>query len=210
MSLVFARLAQRRFYHSPRVRGEQSVVQKSINLFKSASRFVDEPADQVFKAEPGPYATRVLAENRSKMDGRIYNYLKQHLLHHCPGRVWDRVLLNRQKLGSRSTLFGRFKCRIEEVKYPRQEGVGLPSVPGVPTVCVLGRSNAGKSSLVNSLIGIKISKVKDLPGSTTEPRTFLVDGRIKLMDFPGYGFAYVQPELRAIFSSQAVFAGDRR
>ncbi len=70
---------------------------------------------------------------------------------------------------------------------------GLPSQlvkTGLPQVALSGRSNVGKSSLVNSLLGRKrLARVSGEPGKTITVNCYEVDGRLWLVDLPGYGFA---------------------
>ncbi len=62
--------------------------------------------------------------------------------------------------------------------------------PGVPEVAFAGRSNVGKSSLVNALTGRKtLARTSNTPGRTREINFFDLDGRLRLIDMPGYGFA---------------------
>ena len=66
----------------------------------------------------------------------------------------------------------------------------LPA-PTTPEVAVAGRSNVGKSSLLNKLFGRKgLVKVSATPGKTANINFFEVDG-IRFVDLPGYGFARV-------------------
>lgn len=61
---------------------------------------------------------------------------------------------------------------------------------GLPQVVFLGRSNAGKSSLINSLTGIKqLARVSSMPGRTRLINVFEVAGLFQLIDVPGYGYA---------------------
>jgi GTP-binding protein len=65
-------------------------------------------------------------------------------------------------------------------------------LPGdaLPEVAFAGRSNVGKSSLLNALIGQKqLARVSNTPGRTREVNYFLLDERIFLVDLPGYGYA---------------------
>lgn len=55
--------------------------------------------------------------------------------------------------------------------------------------CFWGRSNVGKSSLLNSLIKINIAKTSKTPGRTTSLNFFQVNSAIRFVDFPGYGYA---------------------
>jgi GTP-binding protein len=74
-------------------------------------------------------------------------------------------------------------------------------VPGPPEVAFLGRSNVGKSSLINSLVGSKIAKTSNTPGRTQTINFFEIrwPGRPKpelvFADLPGYGYARVPKAL---------------
>lgn len=63
-------------------------------------------------------------------------------------------------------------------------------VSELPQVALLGRSNAGKSSLINALTGVKgLAIVSATPGRTRLINLFDVGGRYHLVDLPGYGYA---------------------
>jgi GTP-binding protein len=62
--------------------------------------------------------------------------------------------------------------------------------PGPPEVAVVGRSNSGKSTLINTLMGVKqLARVSQRPGKTRAVVFFEVEERFLLVDLPGYGFA---------------------
>jgi GTP-binding protein len=64
--------------------------------------------------------------------------------------------------------------------------------PDLPEVAFAGRSNVGKSSLINALVGQhRLARASTEPGRTREVNFFLLDGRLRLVDLPGYGFAKV-------------------
>ena len=64
--------------------------------------------------------------------------------------------------------------------------------PDLPEVAFAGRSNVGKSSLLNALTSQhELARVSGDPGRTREVNLFLVDERLRLADLPGYGFARV-------------------
>ncbi len=61
---------------------------------------------------------------------------------------------------------------------------------GIPQIALAGRSNVGKSSLINSLLARrKLARVSSEPGKTITVNYYTVDGKINLVDLPGYGFA---------------------
>ena len=61
---------------------------------------------------------------------------------------------------------------------------------GLPQIALSGRSNVGKSSLVNCLLGRKkLARVSSEPGKTITVNFYLVDKSLYLVDLPGYGFA---------------------
>ena len=65
----------------------------------------------------------------------------------------------------------------------------LPTAP-LPEVCFAGRSNVGKSSLINALTNQKgLARASNTPGRTRELNYFNASDRIHLVDLPGYGYA---------------------
>lgn len=60
---------------------------------------------------------------------------------------------------------------------------------GIPQIAFVGRSNVGKSSLINSITNSKASRTSSFPGRTQEINIFLVNDSFYLVDLPGYGFA---------------------
>jgi GTP-binding protein len=60
---------------------------------------------------------------------------------------------------------------------------------GVPQIAFVGRSNVGKSSLINTLTGSSVSRTSSFPGRTQEINIFLVNKEFYFVDLPGYGFA---------------------
>lgn len=66
-----------------------------------------------------------------------------------------------------------------------------------PQVAFVGRSNAGKSSLINSLTGVKdLARTSNTPGRTQELNLFLINNSVHFVDLPGYGFAKLSIKLR--------------
>jgi GTP-binding protein len=63
-------------------------------------------------------------------------------------------------------------------------------LPGLPEIAFAGRSNVGKSSLINALTGRKaLARISATPGRTQQINFFDLGGRLVLADLPGYGYA---------------------
>lgn len=92
-------------------------------------------------------------------------------------------------------LFAR-PCRFF---YASQRIDQLPPVTDVPEVALCGRSNVGKSSLMNALTGQKaLARVSHTPGRTRQLNFFdLGDGKLTLVDMPGYGYAQASKAVKA-------------
>jgi GTP-binding protein len=73
----------------------------------------------------------------------------------------------------------------------------LPA-PDMPEIAFAGRSNVGKSSLINRLINRKnLVKTSARPGKTQSLNFFLLDKSMYLVDLPGYGYAKVSKKMQA-------------
>ena len=71
----------------------------------------------------------------------------------------------------------------------------------LPEIALAGRSNVGKSSLINTLLRTKsIAKTSSTPGKTQRINFFLVDDSVYLVDLPGYGYATAPKEERMKWS----------
>ena len=69
----------------------------------------------------------------------------------------------------------------------------------LPALAVLGRSNVGKSSLLNALLGVKVARVSQTPGRTQALYWYRVGDRFDVVDCPGYGYAKTGKEKRESF-----------
>ena len=71
-----------------------------------------------------------------------------------------------------------------------------------PEIALSGRSNVGKSSLINTLLGRKsLARVSSAPGKTITINYYGVDGKFYLVDLPGYGYAKRSAESKKSWSS---------
>lgn len=74
-------------------------------------------------------------------------------------------------------------------------------LPKKPRVVFSGRSNVGKSSLLNELTGLRVARVSAEPGKTREIN-FFEWKKMLLVDLPGYGYAKVSKELRSEWGTE--------
>ncbi len=75
---------------------------------------------------------------------------------------------------------------------------------GMPEIVMSGRSNAGKSSLINALAdNRKLARVSQSPGKTRAVVYFNVDRKFLIADLPGYGYARVSKEVKEGFNKLA-------
>ncbi|MBI4276502.1 ribosome biogenesis GTP-binding protein YsxC [Candidatus Uhrbacteria bacterium] len=68
---------------------------------------------------------------------------------------------------------------------------------GTPQIALIGRSNVGKSSVINSLVHMKnLARVSSSPGRTQQINLYLINRSFYLVDLPGYGFARAPRDVR--------------
>lgn len=81
------------------------------------------------------------------------------------------------------------RSAVKKEDFPRDQ---------LPQVVFAGRSNVGKSSVINRLLNRKnLARVGSSPGKTTHINYFLIDSRLYLVDLPGYGYAKVSKAEKA-------------
>jgi len=87
------------------------------------------------------------------------------------------------------------KSALNEADWPRDP---------MPEVAFLGRSNVGKSSLINSLLGVRgLARTSSTPGRTQALNFFAINRKFRFVDLPGYGYARAPQALKAIWSTAA-------
>src|SRR5712664_2132670 len=80
------------------------------------------------------------------------------------------------------------KSALKEADWPRDK---------LPEVAFLGRSNVGKSSLMNSLLGVRgLARTSSTPGRTQLINFFLINEAFHFVDLPGYGYARVPRDVK--------------
>lgn len=92
----------------------------------------------------------------------------------------------------------RTRPRVKQVEFVGAIGMAGQAPPGdLPQVAIAGRSNCGKSSLINAVMGRKkLARVSQTPGKTREINFYEVNDAFHVVDLPGYGYARAPEELR--------------
>ncbi len=90
-----------------------------------------------------------------------------------------------------------FAARLHASSTRRSGSTSFPPLRG-PEVAFAGRSNVGKSSLLNALTGQRaLARVSNTPGRTRQLNFFDLGGRLTLVDMPGYGYAQAGKDIKA-------------
>lgn len=77
-------------------------------------------------------------------------------------------------------------------------------VDSLPEIAFLGRSNVGKSSLINSLLGRKgLARTSNTPGRTQSINYYRINEKFYFVDLPGYGYAKVSKSMRSSWGAMA-------
>jgi GTP-binding protein len=107
-----------------------------------------------------------------------------------------------RQLTKRYPLYGEVPPDVVRVtggdRSPRTRFVAAASsatslpLPGLPEVAFAGRSNVGKSSLINALTLSAVARQSDKPGKTQSLNFYSVQDELALVDLPGYGFAFAE------------------
>jgi GTP-binding protein len=87
------------------------------------------------------------------------------------------------------------KSAFKESDWPRDS---------LPEISFLGRSNVGKSSLINSLLGVRgLARTSSTPGRTQSLNFYTINGQFRFVDLPGYGYARAPRAIRAEWGKAA-------
>ena len=89
------------------------------------------------------------------------------------------------------------KINSADFKYSVNNPLSMPR-PTLPEISFMGRSNVGKSSLLNSLLDVRgLARTSSTPGRTKSLNFFLINEAFYFVDLPGYGYAKVSKAERA-------------
>jgi GTP-binding protein len=87
------------------------------------------------------------------------------------------------------------KSAFKETDWPRDS---------MPEIAFLGRSNVGKSSLINSLLSVRgLARTSSTPGRTQSLNFFQINNEFRFVDFPGFGYARVPREIKSTWGEMA-------
>jgi len=87
------------------------------------------------------------------------------------------------------------KSGFKEADWPREDK---------PEIAFLGRSNVGKSSLINSLLGVRgLARTSGTPGRTRALNFFLINNEFRFVDLPGFGYARAAKHLKKTWGAAA-------
>jgi GTP-binding protein len=87
------------------------------------------------------------------------------------------------------------KSAFKEADWPRDPK---------PEIAFLGRSNVGKSSLINSLLAVRgLARTSSTPGRTQSLNFFQINNQFRFVDLPGFGYARVPKEIKSTWGEMA-------
>lgn len=105
----------------------------------------------------------------------------------------------------RATLYDKTNMKVTSAEFTKSAfNESHWTTDGLPEISFLGRSNVGKSSLLNSLLQRKgLARTSNTPGRTQSINFFLVNEAFYFTDLPGYGYAKVSKTMRADWGKMA-------
>ena len=184
---------QARWYWSRGMRLKQAIAARAKRAWEPIACQIEGDSPEVPKV-----TEKKRLEKSTAPDLEISRYLESRLI----GRprtpsARREAALNLKKRRFCPQFLGQVKPRMKLIA-SALEISSLP-LPNLPEVAVIGRSNAGKSTLLNSLCGAGKAKVSARPGSTQALNFFNIGkpSMLTLVDMPGYGFAFA-PEAKRL------------
>ncbi|CAA9989728.1 GTP-binding protein, putative [Plasmodium knowlesi strain H] len=144
-------------------------------------------------------------ERNTKIDVNIYEQLKRKMLGKPLNKV-QRKYLKEKRPNFAPIFLDQLKPRM--ILYKTAIQVSELPLPKYPEIAFIGRSNSGKSTLINELCGrTNKAKVSKLPGCTKEIHFYKIAKPclLCLVDLPGYGFAHSKEELRLQWNEFTLF-----
>ena len=139
----------------------------------------------------------VIPTTENVSDRRIHHQSDRRDEHDCTGHHWTRI---------EQPLHGFYDQHDDDREHdePVQgcaDHFGTPA-DGLPEVAFLGRSNVGKSSLINALAGKRgLAFTSNTPGRTQSINFYRIDSKLYFVDLPGYGYAKVAKNIKSTWAA---------
>lgn len=167
------------------------IVQRSFSLFEQEEDdiIVDNEEEETLYPKSEEYIEKTLQEQEQCIPF-MYNGLPiPHAPHDIPPptvydfKITDMLFRKIKEEPSMDFSIGSLEelNKLDSVK----SDDGFP----MTEIALCGRSNVGKSSLVNAVVGYKVSRVSSTPGHTKRLNFFNISNKLYLVDLPGYGYA---------------------
>ena len=167
------------------MRGHQSMVAKLDNIFKPIEPLFEQTTSPSFS---GSYAAKRRQEQLTRPLPSVVRYLENENLGSPRTRTEFRLLVSKKPMAA--NFLSQLKPKTRFITSAlREEELPLATLP---ELAVVGRSNSGKSTLINAIVGTRCCQVMDKPGSTEKLNFYRIGDPPKLVfvDVPGFGFSY--------------------
>lgn len=167
------------------------IVQRSFSLFQQEEDdiIVDNQEEETFYPKSEEYIEKTLEEQEEHVPFMYSGLPIPHAPHDIlPPTVYDFKITNMlfEKIKEEPSMAFSIGSLDELSKLDSSKSDdGLP----MTEIAICGRSNVGKSSLVNAVVGYKVSRVSSTPGHTRRLNFFNISNKLYLVDLPGYGYA---------------------
>ena len=175
-------------YHSRRMRTHQSTLAKLDNIFKPIESMFEDDKSAPFSSSSGRYSQK---RNEEKLL-RPFPFISRYIESTCLGSPRTggefKALVHAKPLAVRFLDQLKPKSKFFSAALKEED---LP-LATLPEIAVVGRSNSGKSTLINAIVGTRCCQVEDKPGSTKELLFYRIGDPplLSFVDVPGFGFAY--------------------
>ena len=190
----------RRLYHSKRMRTHQSVISRLDNIFKPIEPLFEETSSS---SSTGRYSAKRQEEKFTRPLSSVSKYIEGTSLGSPKSAREFRAMVNKKRMAVRFLEQLKPKTRLVSSAIVESE---LP-LATLPEVAVVGRSNSGKSTLINAIVGTRCCAVENKPGSTRRLNFYKVGDPPLIMfcDVPGFGFAYAPESERSQWTEFALW-----
>lgn len=191
-----------RRYHSKHMRSHQSAVARLDNIFKPLEPLFEDETPPI-APNSGSYAAKRMEEKLTRPLPSISRYIEACQLG-SPRTARDfRSIVNKKRMAVR--FLDQLKPKAKFIASAIEESQ-LP-LANLPEIAVIGRSNSGKSTLINAIVGTRCCSVDNKPGSTKHLNFYRIGDPplLTFVDVPGFGFAYAASQTRTQWTEFALW-----